>query len=306
MLVTLGLSALVVASAALVVRFLPAANRWLLGIAALSPYLMLGAPMAVVLFALSRQWTLAWVAAVPALAVLAIRLRLCIAARAPEGVPLRFVSANLLLGRADPAAVAALAHQRADVLAVQELTPELAETLSAALADAFPHRVLRPRDRAAGVGLWSRHPIIASGVDETFSRGLVWARLRLPHAGAESTVICTHMPPPRSAFGSWRAEIARLRPALQQLPAPGSVVVCGDFNATLDVYEYRRLLRGGYRDGAAQAGAGMTRTHPSHLPIPPLLAVDRILTRQSTATSITPVALAGSDHLALLATVVLG
>lgn len=84
------------------------------------------------------------------------------------------------------------------------------------------------------------------------------------------------------------------------------MIVGGDFNATLDVRDYRLLLRDGYRDGATQAGAGLTRTHPSHLPVPALLAVDRVLTRQSTATSITTAPLAGSDHLAVIATVVLG
>lgn len=33
--------------------------------------------------------------------------------------------------------------------------------------------------------------------------------------------------------------------------------------ATPDVREFRQLLRDGYRDGAAQAGAGLPRTHPS-------------------------------------------
>ena len=59
-----GLLLLIVAVVALAARFLPTANRWLLAAAALAPYLMLGAPLSVLLFALSRHWTLVSIAAV--------------------------------------------------------------------------------------------------------------------------------------------------------------------------------------------------------------------------------------------------
>lgn len=302
----LGVLVLLVAVCALVARFLPALNRPVVATAALSPYLMLGAPLAVLLFAVSRHWTLVATAAALTVAVLAVQAPWYIGSPTATGPVVRFVSANLLLGRADPAAVAALAREHADVLAVQELTPALADELTAALAEDFPHQALRPRDRAAGVGLWSRFPIAAAGTDESFTRGFVVALIEVPDTDAPATVVSTHMPPPRSAFDTWRDQIGRLGPVLHQLPHEGPVIVGGDFNATSDVREFRRLLRNGYRDGAAQAAAGMTRTHPSHLPIPPLLGVDRILTRESTATTINTVPVAGSDHLALVAEVVLG
>lgn len=303
----LGLFVLVVAAGALVVRFLPATNRPLLATAALSPYLMLGAPLAVLLFALSRHWTLVSVAAVLTVAVLAVQLPWYIGSPQPgSGATLRFVSANLLLGEARPEAVATLARDSADILAVQELTPALAAALSPALADVFPYSALRPREKAAGVGLWSRYPITDSGSDDSFSRGFVYARVQVPDTDFTTTVVPTHMPTPRSAFDSWRHEIDRLGPALWEIPPGGPVIVGGDLNATPDVREFRRLLREGYRDGAAQAAAGLTRTHPSNSIIPPLLAVDHIMTREATATSLRTVDVAGSDHLALAATVVLG
>jgi hypothetical protein len=55
-------------------------------------------------------------------------------------------------------------------------------------------------------------------------------------------------------------------------------MVAGDFNATRDVGEFRRLLRDGYRDAAEQSGAGLTRTHPADIWLPPVFAVDHILT----------------------------
>lgn len=301
-----GLLLLLLAAGALVARYAPAINRPLLATAALSPYLMLGAPLAVLVLALSRHWTLVSVAAVLTVAVLAVQLPWYIGSPDPDsGTTLRFVSANLLLGEADPAAVARLAAEHADILAVQELTPELSATLSPALAREFPYSALQPRERAAGVGLWSRYPIIASGRDETFSRGLIYARVQVPDTDFETTVVSTHMPPPRSAFDSWRNDITRLGPALRGFPSGGPVVVGGDLNATPDVREFRQLLQDGYRDGAAQAGAGLTRTHPSHAIIPPLLAVDHIMTRDATVTSLRTIQVPGSDHLALAANVVL-
>lgn len=301
-----GLLLLLLAACALVARFVPATNRPLLATAALSPYLMLGAPVAVLVFALSRHWTLVSVAAVLTVAVLAVQLPRYIGSPDPDsGTTLRFVSANLLLGEADPVAVAALAREHADVLAVQELTAELSAALSPALAREFPYSALRPRERAAGVGLWSRYPITASGSDESFTRGLIYARVQVPETTFETTVISTHMPPPRSAFDEWRNDIARLGPVLHEFPPGGPVVVGGDLNATPDVREFRQLLQDGYRDGAAQSGAGLTRTHPNHTIIPPLLAVDHIMTRDATVTSLRTIEVAGSDHLALAAVVVL-
>ena len=305
----LGSLLLLCAVIAAVARSVPAAARLLLATAALSPYLMLGAPAAAVMFTLGRHWVPAAVAAVATAAAIAFLLPL--RGRSPRpasGVTVRFVSANLLMGKADPEAVARLAREHADVIAVQELTPELAEALSSALAQDFPHCEQRPKERASGVGLWSRYPITASGADGSFTRGFLWARIRLPGTDAEPTFISTHMPPPRSAFPSWRADIVRLGPTLRELPATGPVIAGGDLNATPDVVEFRRLLgSGGYRSGAAQAGAGRIRTYPNHLRrygIPPMLALDHVLTRKATVTAIRAVAVAGSDHRAVAATVV--
>lgn len=303
----LGLLLLVVAAAALGARFAPAVNRWVVATAALSPYLMLGAPLAALAFGLSRHWTLVSVAAVLTVVVLAVQAPSYIGSPDPGGgTALRFVSANLLLGEADPAAVTRLATEHADIIAVQELTPELAAALSPALTATFPYSALRPRERAAGVGLWSRYPITSSGSDDTFFRGLIYARVRVPGTDFETTVLSTHMPPPRSAFASWRTDITRLGPVLRGLPDDGPIVIGADLNASPDIREFRQLLRDGYRDGAAQAGAGMTRTHPSNSIVPALLAVDHIITRDATVTALRTMEVAGSDHLALVATVTLG
>jgi endonuclease/exonuclease/phosphatase (EEP) superfamily protein YafD len=79
-------------------------------------------------------------------------------------------------------------------------------------------------------------------------------------------------------------------------------MLAADLNATPGNLEFRRLLRDGYRDAAEQAGAGLTRTHPSDVRLlPPLFAVDHILTRGCAATSVCTLPIPGTDHRALLA-----
>jgi endonuclease/exonuclease/phosphatase (EEP) superfamily protein YafD len=304
----LGVVMLVVAAVAFVVRFLPMVNLPLVVMAASAPYLMLGAPIGVLVFAAVRRWLAALLAAGLTVATVAVQVPYYVGNDAPEGVSVRFMSANLRYGHADPEAVARLARERADVLAVQELTPDEADRLEAAGIDRdFPHRALQPQDGPAGVGIWSRYPIVGSSPFEGFWLGLLTAQVRIPDIAANATVVATHMSAPwPEPIKGWRDDIARFATALQQIATstPGAVMVGGDLNATVDMREFRRLLHDGYRDAAEQAGAGLTRTHPADIVVPPVFAVDHILTRGCTATSVRTLTVPGSDHRALIARIV--
>jgi endonuclease/exonuclease/phosphatase (EEP) superfamily protein YafD len=242
-------------------------------------------------------------------ASVAVRWRWYVASRPAHGVRIRVVSANLRYGRADTAAVVRLAEQHADILAVQELTPEKADEISAAGIDAIlPHSYLRAREGPAGVGIWSRHPLTPGHDYDEFWLGLITAQVRIPDL-PEATMATTHMSAPwPDPLRGWRDDLARLRLVLGEMAAAarGPVILAGDLNATPDVLEFRRLLRGGYRDAAEQAGAGLTRTHPADIVLPPVFAVDHILLRGATATAVHTAPLAASDHRALLTTIVVG
>jgi len=303
---TLAVVASVLAVVGLVVRWVPIVNRALIATAALAPYLMLGAPVAVLGFALARRRLPALLAAALTAAVVAGQVPLFVADGSPPGVTLRVASVNLRYGQAEPAAVAELARRDADVLAVQELTPQLAQWLDEALGEDFPYREVRPREGPAGVGLWSRHPLTDPHDYDQFWLGLLTARLQVPGTGAPTTVATTHMSAPwPDPFDGWRADMTEMANTLRGIAtqAPGPVIVAGDFNATTDMREFRRLLDAGYRDAAEQAGAGLTRTHPADLAVPPVFAVDHILVRDATATTVRTVAVDGSDHRALVAEV---
>ncbi|HTI73402.1 MAG TPA: endonuclease/exonuclease/phosphatase family protein [Mycobacterium sp.] len=298
-------AAFAIAAIALAARYVPGVNRAVPATAALAPYLAVGAPVAALLFAITRNWVGIVLAVALTIAGIAVRWRWYVGGRADAGVGTRVVSANLRYGRADPDAVVRLAAQHADILAVQELTPEKADQISAAGMDGvLPHRYLRAREGPAGVGIWSRYPLTPGTDYDEFWLGMITARVSIPGLPSDVTVATTHLSAPwPDPIRGWRDDLTRLRATLGEIAgsAPGPVILAGDLNATPDVLEFRRLLRDGYRDAAEQAGAGLTRTHPADIVLPPVFAVDHILLRGGTATSVHTLPVSGSDHRALLA-----
>lgn len=303
-----GTVALAVAVVALIARYVPGVIVPVVATAALAPYLMLGAPLAMILLAISGRWIAVAVAGAVTVATVAAQLPSYTRARVESGVTVRVVSANLRYGRADPDTVVAMARDNADIIAVQELTPEKAKLISAAGIDAaFPYRALRAREGPAGVGIWSRYPIHSATERDEFWLGLLTARVQIPDVTAEVTIIAAHMSAPwPDPIRGWRDDLARLTTTLHEIASDteGPIMVAADLNATRDIREFRMLLRNGYRDGAEQAGAGLTRTHPADIFLPPVFAVDHVLTRGCVATSMRTLDLSGSDHRALVADVV--
>jgi endonuclease/exonuclease/phosphatase family metal-dependent hydrolase len=142
-------------------------------------------------------------------------------------------------GRGDPPAVVALARDSADVLVVQEMTPQAASRLSAAgLDDMFQHRVIDPRDGAAGIGIWSRYPIGESGSMSGYAMPMLRARIRVPEVVTEPTVVAVHLAAPWvQPVEHWQQDMARLPSTLHELArdgGAGAVIVAGDLNATFD------------------------------------------------------------------------
>ena len=308
-LMAIGIVALVVSAVALTARYIPSANHPVLITATLAPYLMLGAPLAVILFAVLRNWPVVALSGALAIATAAVQLPWHVATRAEGKSTVRVVSANLCYGRADPVAVVRLAVEHADILAVQELTPDLTDGLAAAgIGDAFPYHAVRAREGPAGVGIWSRYPLLRGKEYDEFWLGLLTAHVRIPGVSDEATVVAAHMSAPwPGPIQSWHSDLAQLRDTLLAIGSSttGAVIFSADLNATPDHREFRRLLRGGYRDAAEQAGAGMTRTYPgSARRLPALFALDHILTRACTATSVRTLSIPGSDHRALVSDIV--
>lgn len=305
-----GAIALCAAIVGLAVRWIPIVNRLLLALAAAVPYLVLGAPVAAALFGTVGNWPLAAVAVAITVAAAVVQIPLFRRAKAPSGTALRFLSANLRYGRAEAEPVVRYAEESADIVALQELTPAALARLEAAGLDRlFPYRALREMDEPGGVGIWSRYPITDIRIDDGFWLGMLAVTVQIPGAGSATTVMTVHLSAPwPDPLQGWRDDLARLADTLLKAAqaSSGPVLLVGDLNATPDMREFRRLLRQGYQDAGAQAGAGVVRTHPADIVAPPVFAVDHILTRGYVATSVRTLQVPGSDHRALLAQLVAG
>jgi endonuclease/exonuclease/phosphatase (EEP) superfamily protein YafD len=302
--------ALAVAAFALIVRYLPLTHHLLVVTAAAYPFLIGGAVLAMVLFAVLRRWLVTIVAAVLAAAMILVELPWYIGSTIPEAntVRVRVMSSNLRLGTAIPASVVSTAQQYADVLAVQELPIGLARDLHG-LDATFPYRALAPRDYAEGVGIWSRYPLEQPRHFYSPEMALTSVRVRVPGVTAATTVVTVHLPGPfPRPVSDWRNGMDRLSMSLRDYAGAagkGAIIVAGDLNATNDMSDFRRLLEDGYRDAAEQAGAGIQFTFPADSAVPPIVAIDHILTFQAAATSVQTARVPVSDHLALIADVAL-
>jgi endonuclease/exonuclease/phosphatase (EEP) superfamily protein YafD len=220
------------------------------------------------------------------------------------GPVLRVLTANLLAGRAAAEVVADLVcRQRADVLFVQELTDQAAARLQrAGLDDLLPHRVTQPAAHRARGSIYARYPLRGGPPAGSASAARCTARLDLP-SGPSVELACIHAAPPKPPWS--RVATARWRSQLSAIPAPGAGprILAGDFNATLDHAQFRRLLRDGYLDAASRTGHGLSLTWgPRPAARPALLAIDHVLTDPRCAVLTTSVhRLTGSDHRALFA-----
>ena len=224
---------------------------------------------------------------------------------AAGGPVLRVLTANLLVGRAAEDAVVGLVRRTdADVLFLQELTDDAVTRLKrAGLTDLLPNEMPDVREhRNRGSGIYARYPLRDGvGFGPSFASQPT-ARLDLP-AGRSVQLVCVHPHPPlppwcRPAAQRWRGELAALPP-----PGDPPVVLAGDYNATLDHAQFRRLLHLGHVDAASQVGNGLVPTWgPEPRGRPALLTIDHILIDPRCAVLVTSAhELPGSDHRALYA-----
>jgi endonuclease/exonuclease/phosphatase (EEP) superfamily protein YafD len=307
-----GLVAIAIACSGLISRFLPITNHVMLGAAALSPYLMLAAPLAIALFASTRRWLLVAVAVSVAVAAIAVELPLFVGSNdtQTQGVRLRVLSVNLKEGEADAASLVASGRDQADVLSFQELTPAAVDRLSVAGIDAtFPYRWLDAKPDARGIGIWSRFPLEDTRRFDGYGFAQLSTRVRVTRTATSTTLLAVHLVGPwPQAIDRWRQDIGQLPTTLKEVSERaegGCVVVAGDFNATFDMRPFRDLLRDGFRDAAEQSGAGILRTFPADTALPALIEIDHVLTHGCVAASLQTVWVPGSDHRGLIADVVM-
>lgn len=263
------------------------------------PYVAAGAVVPIVVAALARDRA-AIVAAVVVAALFAgiVLPRAAGSSRPPaHGPHLRVLTANLLFGRAGDADLVDLVRRTgADVLSVQEFTPEAAARLDAAgIGRLLPYRVLEPRGGPAGTGLYARYPLTPLPEPAGTTFAMASAALAVPGA-APVRITAVHPPAPLGAdVPRWARDLRRLPGATPDGPVR---VLAGDFNASLDHAAFRAILRHGYADAADRAGRALV---PTYRPFPPI-TIDHVLAdRRCAVLRVKVFFQPASDHRALLA-----
>jgi endonuclease/exonuclease/phosphatase (EEP) superfamily protein YafD len=225
------------------------------------------------------------------------------AAASGREVTLRVMSLNVLVGRVSPDVfVAEVDRLRPDVVAVQELTPQLADSLSVSrLPELLPYSCLQPGPGGRGIGIYSRWPL-------TDITAVPDARRPMPRVtldpGQPVTITLVHPHAPvadRQQF--WFEDMARLLASLPEVT--NHHLLIGDFNATRDLRPFRQLLDAGFADSSdiARRRPWPGLTFPANVRIPPFMRLDHILVSPTGALvhETRHLRVPGTDHLGVFA-----
>lgn len=288
-------------------------------LAALAPLATPAAVAGVVVGAAASPW-LALLLSVPAVTLLAWQLPAARragreAARVPGppldpgpgALPLRVLTLNALVGRADPAAIVReVERHRVDVLVVQELVPDMVHRLAeAGVGTLLPFCHLDPGRHPAGTGLWARWPLTPLPPVPGLAAAAPRARIE-PVDGWPVTLTGVHtLAPLPPNTRRWRQELAAIRSALAG--SHGPQVVAGDFNASRDHQPFRDLLAAGFLDcaDAARRRPWPGYTWPAVRGIPSVMRLDHVLVSRGAATvsAARVIRVPGTDHRGVLAVI---
>lgn len=220
---------------------------------------------------------------------------------APDGPRLTIVTVNASYGGASAQEILALVRTHdVDVLAVQELTPALADELASLnLGTELPFALAQPATGHRGIGLWSREQMSDAEVLDDFRSWALSARVETEAGPVTVLAVHPQRPGVRSHDG-WDEDLSKLADVARQ--TAGAVFIVGDLNTTRDHTAFRALERDGFRDESDQAGAGLAATFPAAPSLFPLIAIDHVLVRDApwTAASAVTVSISGTDHRALV------
>ncbi|WP_245687362.1 endonuclease/exonuclease/phosphatase family protein [Streptacidiphilus griseoplanus] len=216
--------------------------------------------------------------------------------RSSPGGHLTVVTHNVNQANPDPLGTArSLIAARADMVALEELSPATAPTYERALAAAYPYHFYQ-----GTVGLWSTSPLRdAHAVPIMPWTRAVRATVETPEGPLAVYVV--HLPsvrvtPAGFTTGARDAALDRLTAALRAERAR-SVVVMGDFNGSTDDRALRPLTS---RMSSAQstAGRGFGFSWPARFPV---TRIDQIFVQGVRTTSAWTLPATASDHLPVAA-----
>lgn len=181
----------------------------------------------------------------------------------PSHAPtLTIMTYNMLAFSADTEAViAVLRESHADVIAIQELNPAVAEVIQRKLSEPYPYQILRPQASVAGMGMLSRYPMLEVtdkwSLDFWVGRPIV---VDIEWENATVHVVNVHASPGVTQLVEREAQALMLAQQAQVWQRPALIV--GDFNATDTTEIYAQFTGNGWGDAWRAAGWGAGGTWP--------------------------------------------
>ncbi len=208
---------------ALAAPYLPIPSHTSLIAVMVSPLLIPAAPLAVVVLLWGRHWVLAAGAVVLTAVLIAVQLPWYMrSSPAPDSVAVRTMTVNMLYGRADAPAITRVATDSADIVMVQEITPEAVVRLKAAgMDETFPYSAIDARAGASGTALYSRYPMTDHRNVDGFQVALVTARIQVDGVEAPLSVASVHLDAPfPQPIGKWHGDFDRFPTTLDAVGRP--------------------------------------------------------------------------------------
>jgi endonuclease/exonuclease/phosphatase family metal-dependent hydrolase len=227
-------------------------------------------------------------------------------------VRLKVMNLNSEFGQADAREIVNLVRDNGvDFLAIQEHTQGLQDRLSAEGLDRLlPNRISKPTNNAGGSAVYSRYPMELVGVVPDTPFRMPTVRVTAESGGAVAVLEATSvhvLPPVDVRVAQWRSDLAAVGRVAER---PGNRLLIGDFNATYDHAEFRKILGSGSSadaarmvDAGAASGSRLVPTWPMDGQLLPGITIDHVLTSPGLASSGYEVRrVPGTDHAAVLAT----
>jgi endonuclease/exonuclease/phosphatase (EEP) superfamily protein YafD len=180
--------------------------------------------------------------------------------------PLRFLTYNIHAesARLQPM-IDVIRAADADVVALQEVSPMMAQALAAQLKDEYPYQALHPNfeNPIWGQGVLSRFPIVE---DEYWHISLGHQRVKIDRNGESLVLYNTH---PTHPFRFREGQLFDMQPHRQEVDVvlrraaqdDGAILIAGDFNMSDQALDYQRLTTG-FQDTYREVGWGLGLTFP--------------------------------------------
>lgn len=209
---------------------------------------------------------------------------------------LRLLSANLLYSNPEAVHLAGpIRAENPDVVFLTEASyRSVGPLMRSGVFAAYPYQSVFLRRDAAGLALFSRFPTQDVALLPISERHLLSARLvvgdRFVH------LLGVHPRAPTMGARVWESELAAIGAAGAAVAGP--LIIAGDFNASRDHIQLRRLeSAAGVSDAHDAVGRGLTGTWPADRRFPPLFRLDHILvSKELRVSAATTGETPGSDH----------